>query len=201
MRKIFAVMLALVFVFSMIGPLAVADGYDYAYKNLDEMETSGVPASDDKMLIYDESAEAGKTYPFSGDAPAWGGDVTFQEDLLTTGRKGGASTVSSSSTNLAPSSLPYTVVRKGIGAASGLDSEDGGTRLQNGTAGQMLVLIAITREGSGTWIVTPDLSLTFNTLTFDAVGETTTLLYVNDTVGWIVFANYGTTVDPIVTDF
>ena len=192
-------LLVLVLLVGCFGLLAHADDLDFAQLGLHELATSTEAESGDLLLIYDASSKRGKTMDAAN--PVVAGDVTFRGDLLANGRKGGASTVSSSSTALAPASLPYTVVRKCIGGAGGLDETDGGTRLQNGTAGQVLVLVAITVEGSGTWIVTPDLSLTFNTLTFDAVGETTTLLYINDVVGWIVMASEGTTVDPIVTAF
>jgi len=202
-KKILALLVLAAFLFS--APLAMADDLDFAQLGLGEMDTLSTAASDDKLLVYDTSAKKGKTMDIGSQAITGGvtysEDVIFRENLLATGRKGGASTVSSSSTALAPASLPYTVVRKCIGGSGGLDETDGGTRLQNGTPGQMLVLLAITVEGTGTWIVTPNTSLTFNTLTFDAVGETTTLFYVDDTVGWIVWASEGTTVDPIVTDF
>ena len=197
MRKGF---LAILFAFVLaISSAAFASDNDLAYKGFNELSSITTSESGDLVAVYDSSTDTVKKQDASN--PTVAGDVTFRENLLATGRKGGASTVSSSSTALAPSTLPYTVVRKCIGGSGGLDETDGGTRLQNGTPGQMIVLIAITVEGSGTWIVTPDTSLTFTTLTFDAAGETTTLLYVNDTVGWVVFANYGTTVAPIVTDF
>ena len=196
--KFFTLVLVLCTVLSL-SAIVHADDYDFAYKRLGELETLTEAASGDLTLVYDTSTAKGKTMDAAN--PVVSGDVTFQSNLLAAGRKNGASTVSSSSTNLAPSTLPYTIVRKCIGGAGGLDASDGGTRLQNGTSGQMLVLVAITREGTGSWIVTPATSLTFKTLTFDAVGETTTLLYVDDTVGWIVFATSGTTVDPVVTDF
>jgi len=126
--------------------------------------------------------------------PAVAGDVTFRTSLLAAGRVNAASTVASSSTQLAPSSLPYVVLRKYAGGNNSLDETDGGTRLQNGTSGQVLVLILQEVDTDGSWIVTPETSLTISSLTFDAQGETTTLLYVDDTIGWIYIANYGTTI-------
>jgi len=198
-RKCFALLVLALFVFSCTSPLAMADDRDFAQLGLGEMPTMTQAESGDLLLVYDASAKRGKTMDATN--PSVTGDLTFRTDLLATGRKGGASTVSSSSTALDPASQSYTVVRKCIGGAGGLDETDGGTRLKDGKPGQMIVLLAITVEGSGTWIVTPETSLTFNTLTFDAVGEQTTLLYVNDTVGWVVQSTVGTTVDPIVTSF
>ena len=92
----------------------------------------------------------------------------------------------SSSTPVAAAQLAYAVIQKRIGGAGGLDETNGGTRLANGTPGQVISLIAIYREGSGTWIITPATKTGFSTITMDAVGEHATLLYVDDTLGWVL---------------
>lgn len=195
-RKVTALLFVALFVFSVT---CQADDYDFAEKRLGELETLTEAASGDLMLVYDSSAKKGKTMDAAN--PVVAGDVTFRTNLISMGRRGGASTVSSSSTNLDPVNQSYTVVRKCVGAGGGLDETGIGTELPNGTAGQVLVLVQITAESSGSWIVTPATSLVFSKITFDAVGETATLLYVNDTVGWIVMGVEGATVSNIVTDF
>lgn len=170
---------------------AFGSGNELAYKRVSELETITQAESGDFIPVYDASTDTVKKMDATN--PSGTGDVTFRTSLIAAGRVNAASTVASSSTSLAPSSLPYVVLRKYIGDGGGLDETDGGTRLGNGIPGQVLVLIA-QEVGSGSWIVTPTTSLTISTLTFDAQGETTTLLYVDDTIGWIYIANYGTTI-------
>ena len=115
------------------------------------------------------------------------GDVTFRTNLLANGRyNGGSLELQSSSTPVGATQLAYAVITKRIGGAGGLDETNGGTRLANGTIGQVISLIAIYREGNGTWVITPVTKTGFSTITMDAVGEHATLLYVNDTVGWVL---------------
>jgi len=191
MRKFLSVLLVLVFAFSMS---VHADDMDLAYKGLNELETfTGAAAAGDLDVVYDVSANQVKTVS-AATGLTKSGDVTFQTTLLAVGRVNAASTAASSSTALSPSSLPYSILRKYIGGANSLDLTDGGTRLANGTQGQILILIAQEVATGGSWIVTPVTSLTITTLTFDAVAETTTLLYVDDTIGWVVMASSGTTI-------
>lgn len=122
------------------------------------------------------------------------GDWLFQTYLYAMGRGNAASSLASSATNLGAWSVPYVFVRKSIGGDSGLDETDGGTRLPNGYDGQVIVFYIGSCMTGGSWIVTPVTRTGFNYITFDAVGETVTLLYVNDTIGWIIIANEGATV-------
>ena len=64
--------------------------------------------------------------------------------------------------------------------------------LANGTPGQLLHIVAMSRTGSGTFIITPSKTEGFTTITLDAVGEYATLAYVNDTIGWIIISTNGT---------
>lgn len=150
-------------------------------------------------LSFTNWASAATTYKddnvtVTSDAITTVGDVIFRTSLLAVGRVGAASTVASSSTNLAPASLPYSVLTKFICGAGGLDLTDGGTRLQNGTKGQMLVLICGGVLTGGSWIVTPVTSSTLTTITFDAAKETATLTYFDDTTGWVLIGSEGATI-------
>lgn len=121
------------------------------------------------------------------------GNVYFQSNLLANGREdGGALVMQSSSTPIGTTQLAYTVITKRVGGAGGLDNTDGGTRLDDGTPGQTLYLIVTYVETNGTWIVTPDTKTGFSTITFDAVGEHASLVYVDDTVGWIIAGSNAT---------
>jgi len=189
MKKLLSLFLVLAFV---MAPVAFASDNDLAYLGFNELDSITTAETGDKTPVYDSSTDTVKAMDASN--PAVAGDVTFRTSLLAAGRVNAASTVASSSTQLAPSSLPYVVLRKYAGGNNSLDETDGGTRLQNGTSGQVLVLILQEVDTDGSWIVTPETSLTISSLTFDAQGETTTLLYVDDTIGWIYIANYGTTI-------
>ncbi len=115
------------------------------------------------------------------------GDVPIRTNLLAIGRYNGDSLeMQSSTTPIGTAQLAYAVITKRIGGAGGLDETDGGTRLDDGTPGQELTLYVIYVEGSGTWIITPDTTTGFTTITLDAANEFVTLLFHNSTVGWIL---------------
>lgn len=191
MRKFFGGLVILVLAIWCCS-FAFASGNDLAYKNITELETMTQSESGDYVPVYDASTDSVKK--MDANNPSGTGDVTFRTSLIAAGRINAASTMASSSTNVAPSNLPYMIIRKYIGGGGGLDLTDGGTRLPDGISGQILVLIAQEVGTGGSWIVTPYTSLTISSLTFDAQGETTTLMYVDDTIGWVYIANYGTTI-------
>lgn len=123
------------------------------------------------------------------------GDVLFRTNLYANGRYGAASTVLfSSSTTLQQASIPYALIMKAIGNAAGET-----TWLPAGTPGQEVMIRVYACGPSGTWVVRPDTaaatpvkSVGFTTLTFNAVGQTANLIYLNDSLGWVV-KSVGTT--------
>ena len=191
-RKFLSVLFVIAFMFSVVGPFAVADDYDFAYKRLGEMETLTEAGSDDLFLVYDESAKAGKTMDAAN--PVISGDLTFQSTLLTNGRVNAVLTLQSSSTEIAETNVPYSVILKIIGSTGGLDETDGGIRLADAKAGQVLVISIIGPEGSGDLVITPVTATGFTTLTFDTVLDSATLMYFNDTLGWVVISTTSVTV-------
>ena len=67
--------------------------------------------------------------------------------------------------------------------------------LANGTPGQMLTITAIGFSpggGGGTYTLTPTTSLTLKNVVFTARGDSVTLVYLDDTNGWIKQSGYGT---------
>ena len=122
------------------------------------------------------------------------GYVNFQTNLVAMGRIGGASTASSSSTSISAAALTFSVWLKHVGGGAGLDTTGVGTVLPNGTDGQTLTVLVQGLQGTGSWDITPDTKTGFTSLTCDAVGEFATLVYVNDTVGWITLASTCTVV-------
>lgn len=133
----------------------------------------------------------------AGDAITAGGELTFRSTLLANGRAGGASTMSSSSTYLSAAGIAYSVIQKRVGGVGGLDERGWGSLLPNGTPGQELAIQIVALQGSGTWILTvrPTTHSTgFTRIVFDTIGDNVVLLYVNDTVGWIIKSMSGVTV-------
>ena len=65
--------------------------------------------------------------------------------------------------------------------------------LANGTPGQMLTITAIGFSpggASGTYTLTPTTSLTLKTIVFTKKGDSVTLVYLDDTNGWILQSSY-----------
>ena len=113
-------------------------------------------------------------------------DVTFRASLLAMGRVSASSSLASSSTSIGSSSCPYAVVRKFL--SSGAEA----TTLPNGIAGQVLTLVVV-RSGGGVWTVTPSQSTIITSFTMTAEDDMIALLYLNDTLGWIVLGSEGST--------
>lgn len=114
-------------------------------------------------------------------------------DLFLHGHKADAVlTLASSSTVITDSSLPYAVILKSVGGGGGLDSTGIGTTLPDAPVdGQTLTIIIVGLQSGGSWVVTPTTKTGFTKISFDTKGDTATLLYVNDTIGWIIVANGG----------
>lgn len=192
MRKWISMLVVLAFVAST----AFASGNDLAYKRIQELETTTTIESGDYTVVYDASADSVKKVDANSPA-AISGDVTFQTSLIASGRVNAASTVASSSTNLAPSSLPYVILLKSVGGNNSLDETAGGTRLPDGIPGQVLVLMIKALMTDGSWIVTPLTCTGFTAVTLDTKGDVVSLLYVDDTIGWIITSNSGASITQI----
>jgi hypothetical protein len=191
MKKLLSVLLLFAFLFTV--SVGYADDRDLTNKGIHELEAfTGATATGDKILVYDASDGNVKTVSATT-GPTYSGDITFWTNLIGVGRVNAYSTIASSSTPILPSSLPYSVILKYVGAAASLDNTPGST-LPNGTPGKVLVLKVVALLSGGTWVVTPTTSLSVSTITFDTIGDFVTLLYVDDTMGWIILSNNGCTI-------
>ena len=63
--------------------------------------------------------------------------------------------------------------------------------LADGKQGQIITIVASARTSSETKVITPNLCTGFTTITLDAALDSVTLLYVDDTTGWIHLGGYG----------
>ena len=120
--------------------------------------------------------------------------------LYANGYRDGVTTNVSGESNLVSAALAYGVILK-----SGLDTtSDVKSALANGTPGQMLTIVmTVAPASTGDWFVTnTGISSNVFTMTttgwssieFDAAYESVTLLYVDDTYGWIIVGAQGVAV-------
>lgn len=69
--------------------------------------------------------------------------------------------------------------------------------LANGAPGQLLTITLGTDGGDGT--LTPATATGWATIVFADAKDTVSLLYVDDTVGWVMLGYYGTAAPPVTT--
>lgn len=117
--------------------------------------------------------------------------LTDDDDYFTlaTGAPAGGST--SMTTGDTAVSTSFSYVRKAIASDPAFST---GT-LANGKPGQLLTIEITEVQGSGTWTLTPTTKTGFTSLLFEAVGDRVSLLYIDNTVGWIIVGD--TTVNII----
>jgi hypothetical protein len=110
-----------------------------------------------------------------------------------------------------------TAIVGGIVAVSGSTTKAGGTlavpithrfvtmttggvealTLADGEPGQLITITLGTDGGDGT--LTPARCTGFATIVFADPKDTATLLYVDDTIGWVLVGYYGTAAPPVVS--
>ena len=86
--------------------------------------------------------------------------------------------------------VTHAMVQKTTGGVEALT-------LADGEPGQVLNIYATAAAGDGT--LTPATSTGFATLVFGEDGDQCTLLYVNDTIGWIVIGATGVAAPPVIS--
>jgi len=69
--------------------------------------------------------------------------------------------------------------------------------LANGEPGQLL-LIYLAVDGGGDGTLTPATATGWSTILFADAGDAALLLFVNDTMGWVILSTYGLTAQPTV---
>lgn len=107
-----------------------------------------------------------------------GSTVSF--NLLLAGVEDDISTSINSSTNNI-TDVGYAIIFKDIPSGNTAGS------MVNGIPGQTIT-IQITADAGGTWSLAPLTRTGYAHLDFNDVGDLATLLYVNDTIGWIVIS-------------
>jgi len=70
--------------------------------------------------------------------------------------------------------------------------------LADGDPGQVLI-INLTTDGGGDGTLTPATATGWATIVFADAGDQATLLYVDDTIGWIILGAKGVSAPPVTT--
>lgn len=69
--------------------------------------------------------------------------------------------------------------------------------LANGLPGQVLTICLTAHGGTGT--LTPDTSTNWSNILLEEAGDQVVLLFVDNTIGWIILSVFGLTAQPTVT--
>ena len=92
--------------------------------------------------------------------------------------------------------LAIPVTARHVSKTTGADAE--ALTLANGVQGQKIT-ITLTTDGGGDGTLTPATCTGFATIVFADAGDTATLEYVDDTVGWILLGASGVAAPPAIT--
>jgi len=113
--------------------------------------------------------------------------------LYANGYKDGVTTNVSTESNLTSAALAYGFVKVVIGSSRNVSIGDG-------TAGQMMTFI-VTTAGGGTFTITDDYVASgavtktgWDDIALTELNDSVTLLYVDDTYGWVIVGQQGATV-------
>lgn len=123
----------------------------------------------------------------------WSGNLYFWSNVVATGHKAGITTNVSTSSTLTSAALGSGVISM-IGHTSAKT-----IGLNDGVPGQMVTIILTLRQGANVIISKTSFPVTthstgWNTLTFDTEGDSITLLFMSNTIGWIRVGNDGVVV-------
>ena len=99
-------------------------------------------------------------------------------------------------TTSAADSLAIPITHPYVAKTTGADAE--ALTLADGIPGQTLI-INLTTDGGGTGTLTPVTATGWATIVFADAGDQATLLYVDDTIGWIILGCFGLTAQPTIT--
>jgi len=157
-------------------------------------------------LLLSSTAYASVGYQKDGDPEGTaskinieGGYTDFDGSTLTlfaNGYAGGVTDNVSTESNLTSAALAYGVVKLAIGSTKYIT-------LANGEPGQMITFI-VTTAGGGTVYITDDkvdgttgaalLATGWDDIALTELNDSVTLLYLDDTYGWLIVGQYGATV-------
>lgn len=100
------------------------------------------------------------------------------------------------STTVAADVLAVPITHAIVKKTTGADAE--ALTLANGDPGQVLVINLVT-DGGGDGTLTPTTKTGFLTIVFADAGDQAVLLYVDDSIGWIILGLSGKAAPPVHT--
>ena len=100
------------------------------------------------------------------------------------------------STTSAADSLAIPITASVVVKTTGADAE--ALTLADGAAGQVLTIVLGT-DGGGDGTLTPTTMTGFATIVLADAGDTVTLMFVDDTVGWIIVGAAGVAAPPVIS--
>ncbi len=99
-------------------------------------------------------------------------------------------------TALAADVLVIPVLNPYVSKTTGADAE--ALTLADGIPGQTLI-INLATDGGGDGTLTPATSTGWATIVFADAGDQAVLLYIDDTVGWVIISLTGVAAPPVIT--
>jgi hypothetical protein len=100
------------------------------------------------------------------------------------------------STTKAAATLAVPITHRAVVMTTGVGAE--ALTLANGAPGQILTLILGT-DGGGDGTLTPATKTGFATIVFADAGDNATLMYIDDTVGWVLLGTAGIAAPPAIS--
>lgn len=107
----------------------------------------------------------------------------------------GIETVVTSSTTVAADVLAIPVTHRYVAKTTGADAE--ALTLANGKPGQSITISLVT-DGGGDGTLTPATKSGFVNVVLADAGDTVTLEYVDNTVGWVIVGAAGVLAPPVI---
>ena len=126
------------------------------------------------------------TSAFAWDAGEWDSGK-FSAGLIGSGYSGGGAT--EMPTGILACPLNYSLVKKTYSNGT----NEAGT-LADGIQGQIIKIVITCVNATGSYKLTPTTKTGFTSITFDARGDQATLLFLDNTNGWIIIGETGTVV-------
>lgn len=118
------------------------------------------------------------------------GTLRFQSTIYASGHNSGATTLSSGASHLLAAQLVFGLINFDI---SGSQSRE----IADGSPGQMVTIRLTAKSGVGNFVIEDsDTGITktgWSAITFDNAGDSVTLLWLDDTNGWIIIGHRGCT--------
>lgn len=124
---------------------------------------------------------------YGWDAGGWNSGK-ISAGLIGSGFTGSGATDMASGSTTMP--LNYSLVKK---TYSNTVSETG--TLANGAQGQIIHIVIDCSNGSGSYTLTPAIATGFSSVSINALGDSVTLLFLDNTNGWVIIGSSGATIN------